>query len=473
MTQRNIMLGWIAYALMRCALLTYPGYVPDVLAYKRWSIQAARNGISQVYRTSRMDYPPLYAYVLAPLGTIDGWLEPEAYENLQDSTLLTVLVKSPPLVFDLAIAWLLYRLARMLRPGPAAWPWTWLLPAAYLLNPAVLFNNAFWGEPDSVHSFFVLASFLALGYGAGWRSTVGGKPASGGGTRMRRSRGAWPAFVLLTLAALMKPLAIPYFPLLLVVSLALYGLRSTLIGIGASAVTAAIVFAPFLADGQGAEVYDRVMGDVSAMPFTSVNAHNLWWLLGAWRKADVPWLGSITATQFSFVLFGCFYAAMLWKAHQLHRSQQGGLQPQQILLLAAALGFSFFILSTHMHENHMFTVIPLLAPLLLFAGPWRKLFIAVSLAVLLNLSLHDPALNRHWPFAIGGESGFENHHFGRPFYVTELTVIWLSTFFNLGLYAVFVLGLFRSGAKSLPASLEEGALIIPGSRASVSRSAAR
>jgi hypothetical protein len=154
---------------------------------------------------------------------------------------------------------------------------------------------------------------------------------------------------------------------------------------------------------------------------------------------------------------------MLWKAHQLHRSQQGGLQPQQILLLAAAVGFSFFILSTHLHENHMFTVIPLLAPLLLFAGPWRKLFIAVSLAVLLNLSLHDPALNRHWPFAIGGKSGFENHHFGRPFYVTELTVIWLSTFFNLGLYALFVLGLFRTGAKSLPTSLEDGALTIPGS----------
>ena len=167
------------------------------------------------------------------------------------------------------------------------------------------------------------------------------------------------------------------------------------------------------------------------MPFTSVNAHNLWWLLGAWRNADVPWLGPITATQFSFVLFGCFYAAMLWKAHQLHRRSREDYSRNKILLLAAALGFSFFILSTHMHENHLFTVIPLLAPCFFSPAPGGS-FSSRSLAVLLNLSLHDLALNRHWPFPIGGESGFENHHFRRPFYVTELTAIWLSTFFNWG-----------------------------------------
>lgn len=458
MKRRTLIWCGIGYALLRWILMVQPGYVYDVSAYKRWSLEAARFGIPRVYETSDMDYPPLYAYILAPLGHLYGALSPEALARMQDSTLLTVLIKLPPLLFDLAIAWLLLRWATLGAASRVAGggerSWRWILPAAYLLNPAVLFNGAYWGEPDSIHSFFILAAFLTVGHGAAfWRRAVP-SPAPGGVASLHAQEGAAPlpapgsavlAWVFLALATLMKPLGAPFFPLLLVLSLALYGARATAAGIGAAAAVTALVFLPFVAAGRGAAVFHRVLGDVNAMPYTSSNAHNLWWLLGSWRNAEVPWLGPLTATQFSMILFAAAYAALLWKAHRLHHGQGGGLRPVQAIGLAALLAFSFFMLSTHMHENHLFAMIPLLAVLLPEGRHWRRLFAAVSLAVLCNLILHDLIIPNHWPWTLGGSTQVQNLDFKRPFFAGELAGIWISTLFNLALYALTLFWIFRPG----------------------------
>ena len=111
--------GLAVYLVIRWMLLVHPGYIYDTSAYKRWAINAAHNGISHVYRTSDMDYPPLYAYILAPLGKIYLWVTPDVSDGVRDTHLLTALVKLPPLIFDLAIALLLFLLARGMagRPG--------------------------------------------------------------------------------------------------------------------------------------------------------------------------------------------------------------------------------------------------------------------------------------------------------------------------------------------------------------------
>ena len=276
-------------------------------------------------RTSDMDYPPLYVYMLAPLGKIYGWFAGPADHRLAESEVqpsLTLLVKFPPLLFDLAIAFLLYGIGpgrrpppppragavRRERPRPATTTSPWSVHARRLPpESGGPFNDGYWGEPDSVHCFFVLAAFLALGSRT---ARIGGlrRRTDDAAADRRRRRTAppapgWPAWVLLTLATLMKPLGAPFFPLLLVLSLAFAGLRSTLLGIGAAAGATLLVFAPFLVHGQGVEVARRVVGDVSLMAYTSSNAHNLWWVLGPWRDAEKPWLGPLTSTQVSLVLF--------------------------------------------------------------------------------------------------------------------------------------------------------------------------
>ncbi len=454
--RRRVQLGVLAYVALRWVLLATPGYVADIQAYEGWALRAAQNGLSQIYATSHIDYPPLYAWILYPLGKVLLWFSAGDPGSAANATLANFLMKLPPLMFDAAIALLMFRYVRRFVEPQPVWSatvpargagdgntgakqvepaihrfspasWAWIIPLCYLMNPAVLFNNGYWGEPDSIHSFFLLAAFLSLG--------------------LRRQ--AWPAWVLWTLATLMKPLGAPFAPLLAVLSVALFGIGASLIGVAAAVATLLVFFSPFLLTGQGATVIHRVLGDVTLMAYTSSNAHNLWWALGGWRDSEAPWLGPITATQFGLGLFGLVYVALLWKAHRLHRSQRGGLRPTQIVALAAAVGFSFFMLSTHMHENHLFVLIPLLLPLLPASKTWRWIYGGASLAVFLNLILHDLVIPERWPFTIGGPTGVINRHLNRPFAGVELGMIRLSTAFNLAFFAIFLVLLFRPGGKGL------------------------
>ena len=236
----------------------------------------------------------------------------------------------------------------------------------------------------------------------------------------------------------MKPLGAPFFPLLLVLTLLIHGPFATAAGVLSSIATAGVVFLPFLATGQGPAVLARVIGDTQLMAFTSTNAHNLWWLIGPWKNSEVPWLGPLTATQVGLLLFGLAYLALLGKGWRTHRAQAGGLRPSQWFALAAAVCFSFFIFSTHLHENHMFGVIVLLLPLLPAGRRWRALFLAVTIGVTANLVLHDLTIPEHWPFTLGGESGVMNLHLQRPFRWGELIGIWVGTFVNLAAYGWFM-----------------------------------
>ena len=438
--RRGTLIALIAYLLLRWILATNPGYVYDVKLYKNWALFAARDGVEEIYsQRSGMDYPPLYAYILYPFGKIYLAAVPEAADALGnqilDSPTLTVLVKLPCILFDFLIAWILLLWVRRLPPALVSHDrWTRLLPWLYLLNPVVLFDSAYWGQPDAIHSAFVLGAFLAFSW----------------------ARSAWPSWVLLTLATLMKPLGAPFFPLLGVASLVRYGFRSTCLGGLAAIGTGLLVFAPYLVTGRMAATVHRILGDVNAMSYTSTNAHNLWWALGGWRDSEVPWLGPFTSTQISLVLFGIFYLGVLLVGHRLHgrgwTNPDEGITPFQIAGLAFVVGLGFFMLSTHMHENHLFIAVPLILPLTVIPGPrrtWvRWIFGAVTLGAFLNLALHDlDPTNQELPrlgfLASGGESGVMNEHMKRPFFLAELWAIRISLWWNLALFAAVLLETFR------------------------------
>lgn len=252
------------------------------------------------------------------------------------------------------------------------------------------------------------------------------------------------------LAALMKPLALPYFPLLLFITVLLTGIRGAVVGMTTAMLTGFAVFLPFLLTGQGAEVFGRVFADIGAMPFTSANAHNLWWALGAWNDSEVPLIGPLTATQIGIALFAISCVAICWTAYRQYKIQRGMLLPSQILAVAAMAGFSFFIFSTHLHENHLFAVVALLTPLVLQHRVWKSLFILVSLGVFINCRLHDiPMDYPHWPYTIGGATGILHPpHYDRTYFVGELLALWFSVVANLAIYTWAMVGIFRPGSRN-------------------------
>jgi Gpi18-like mannosyltransferase len=196
-----ILLFAMAYLFLRGLQLVNPGMTFDLDMYKEWLSKAAEFGVSQVYRTSHMDYPPLYAYILLPFGWLYAGLEKC---GIGGSVTLTAVVKLPPLLFDLGIGWLLWRCTSLEGKPITSRA---VAAAAYLFNPAVLFLTAYWGGPDSIHSFFILASFVTIAYGARFLFRP---QADNLGRSTVVIATAWS---LLALAALMKPLGLPYFPL--------------------------------------------------------------------------------------------------------------------------------------------------------------------------------------------------------------------------------------------------------------------
>lgn len=385
--------GIVAVLALRFVLMSLPGYPPDLQTYKLWALVSGVRGVHTIYDSpepydparlgaqsgpeakgidqiqANYDYPPLYAYLLAPLGWLYAAVAPDPGKGYSGSIVFTMIVKLPPLTFDLAIALLLRRAIRS-RGGPGGWPSRagGAVALLYLALPPVLFDSAYWGQPDSIHTFFVL---LALLFALDGRAVRTG--------------------VALSLACLMKPLGLPFVPLVAFALLLRAGWRRTSLGALAGIGVGLLLFLPYIVTGRGPLVWDRFTGHVDLMPYTSVNAHNLWGLIGPWGNAGDSLLGPLTPKAIGLILFAVAYCLALLGVRRWERSRR---DDDTWFLAGGAVAFSFFFFSTHMHENHLFTLLPFA---LILAGrdrPWRIWATGVTLAVLANMAIHDLELGR-------------------------------------------------------------------------------
>lgn len=449
---RYLALILIALALVRWWLATTPGYPPDLYAYKVWSLQAGTQGIQTVYdsRSSLYDYPPLYAYLLAPLGRLYATITPAAVRDFAatrafaDSATFSILVKLPPLLFDLLLALLLARLAHRHRLWRGRTWLGWLPALLYLWLPPALIDSGHWGQPDVIHTFWILLGLTLI---------LRGRPEWG-----------WAAA---TLGCLMKPLALPYLPLLACATLVVSGwgraLRAGAVGLA----TIVAGFLPFLLTGRAAATMERVFLDVDVMNFTSVNGHNLWMLVKFWHPADQPLLGPISYGMAGQALFAAAYAFILWSLWRLERDRVAGasrmpigrgaldLRAQQHWYLAAAcVASAFFSFSTHMHENHAFALFPLLLVMAGTSRRWMALALVAAASIAVNMLTHDLILARDVWSRIGGDSGYYHPDAFRNLSWLELAAAKLNSLVTLAICGVLLAALrrFRPSGADLPSS---------------------
>ncbi|MBX3028630.1 MAG: phospholipid carrier-dependent glycosyltransferase [Chloroflexi bacterium] len=391
-----VVLLLVALALrLTIAYILFPasGFASDVSTYVFWANAMAEHGPGGFYGALRaadqfVDYPPGYLYVLWLIGGLG-----QALGGSDPYGLMTVLVKVPPMLVDIAVGWLLYRLVLgWAWPSRRAEPLALGAAALYVFNPVTWYDSALWGQTDSVGALVVLMGVAALIRG--------------------NSEGA---SLLGVVAALVKPqFGVVLLPVIAVVLLRRHLLRpgsgprhapwgpSMLQGwlareqgplrVFSSAAVALVTFhvvaLPF---GMGIPDYLAMMGDTAAgYAYLTVNAYNPWALVSAtgttplafsmplWQSDAEPWIGPLPPVAIGAVLLvaGFLYGLgnLLWRDER-----------RTIILTAVFLSICFFVLPTRVHERYLVPVFALLPLLAVASRAWLVTLVAMAAACLINL----------------------------------------------------------------------------------------
>ncbi len=351
-TAALLVLGALA-AVKLAVMPFFPGFGPDVGDYQAWAGQIATYGPAHTYQAGFfLDYPPGYLYALWVVGLI-------AHVIGASGDFYRVIIESPAIVADFALALLMYAFVR--RGSRPAMAFIAMLMVA--LNPPLLFDTVVWGQSDSVMAFVTLLSIVAIlgrQYEIGWG--------------------------LAAIAVLVKPQGLMILPVLGVWTM-LEADFATWIRSGVALIAVAIIgIAPFQIGHEWNWIFKLYTSTAAYYHETSVNAFNLMALIGGLRQADSgTFLGvSYFALGMSLLvpLYG-FIAWILWR----------GRTPTRLLFASFIAIFGFFMVAPRMHERYLYPAVVLAVPLALEAPEMLAVFVLVSITSLINLAYILHTLN--------------------------------------------------------------------------------
>ncbi len=406
----NRSVRWWLIAIAIVALVIYvplsltKGYEGDIEIYMAWTYQITHNGIHSVYSPDFVAPPnttPGLMYPFRVAGELFRiFFSPEFPPTWIDETnqaYLRFLLRLPALLCTAAIAAVAFWWGRsQAREGAAASGapgadgvqpvpargigagdrWALILVAAYVFNPAVIFEAAYYGQTGAVHSLFMLLAVVAM---------VKRKPAWG-----------WAA---LTAGMLTKPQADLFLPLFAIVTLRQHGVRGLLRSVGAAVAVALLMLSPFILHGTLGEMWMRVRNPAAYHPVLSATAHNIWWLFSggaAGMTSDLlapAFLQGLGLSALNYRMIGLSLVGIAYLMVILRTWRDRS--PRTLFLSTAYLFLAFFMLATQIHENHL---IPMFSLLLLACSPRDRktwaLYWLLAATTTLNMALHYPAILR-------------------------------------------------------------------------------
>ena len=382
-----LLLGFALRITIAYVLLPGSGFSSDVGTFAAWANRLADLGLSGFYAPGYfVDYPPGYMYVL--------WLVGGASKALSLAGGTTSLVKLPPMLADIGVAFITFHIVRGWL-GKTNWADRLALIAAaiYLFNPVTWYDSAIWGQTDAIGAFVIVLGLAAL---------IRGNSEGAAG--------------LAVLAALVKPqFGVVMLPLVAMVLLKRHlldpgsgprnspwapaGIRSWLTReqgfwrlVSAAVVGVVVLFVviiPFGLDIPGLiGVFARAAGGYE---FLSINAYNPWALIGSngstplafggvWNGSPdtVPLLGPVPGVLIGGIfLVAGYLVAMVRIAWREDR--------RTILVVGTFLALAFFMLPTRVHERYMFPVFAILPILAVIYRRWILVTVLLSVAAFINL----------------------------------------------------------------------------------------
>ncbi len=331
---------------LKFALMPYfPGFGPDVGDYQAWASQIATFGPAHTYQQGFfLDYPPGYLYALWVVGILGHAIG-------ATGDFYRVIIQSPAIVADLALALVMYAFVR--RGSQSHWAFVAMLMVA--LNPPLLFDTVIWGQSDSVMTFVMLLSIVTL---------LAGKYEI-----------AWG---LAAIAVLVKPQGLMMLPVLGIWTM-LETDFATWLKSGVALVAVAIIgIAPFQIGHEWNWILKLYTSTAAYYHETSVNAFNLMALIGGLRQADSGTLAGVSYFALGMSLLVPLYAFVAWLLWQ-------GRTPTRLMFASFIAIFGFFMVAPRMHERYLYPAIALAVPLALEAPEMLAVFAIITLTCLINL----------------------------------------------------------------------------------------
>ncbi|MDO8581539.1 MAG: hypothetical protein Q7S16_01575 [bacterium] len=335
--------------IVRIPFLFLSGYPDDMQYFTTWSSALGEHGIRSFYvlfRGDQLSFPSyaLYAPMLWGIGS--GGL-----------------LKIPILFFDIVSGVLLYFFLKGQEKGKSI-----VITAAYLFNPALLYAGIVWGQVDTIVTFFVFFALILVVY--------------------KRFSFAWLALVT---AVLVKPQALFFAPLLLLLTIrekqwrTLYTLLPSIFFFG--------IVTVFYLGFDIVRVVSELFRTVERYPYLSVNAFNIWFPLTYAAQgfiSDNTALFHFLSPRFiGIVLFSFFYGMIgrfIWRRPAVANGGDFSI----IFFSAAFVAFAGFMVLTQMHERYLYPFFLLATPLLLSSRSWRIVWAMLSVSFLLNLFIAFP-----------------------------------------------------------------------------------
>lgn len=392
----------LAGFFLRIIFVGNEGFKTDVSTYAAWAIALSQHGFAGFYSTVGFaDYPPGYFYVLAIVGHLWKLLFPA-----HDPAALRALVKLPAILADLGVGALLYAIVRRFASAGVALG----AAALYLLNPAVIYISAAWGQVDSISGGLALLAIYAL---------------------LRSDAGiGWIVFAWLSFgySLLIKPQAAVLLPLLIAFAFVSPQRRrerliGTALGIVAALALAVLLTEPFHPSNPVAALgwlIERYAYGSNVYPYNTVNAFNLWALRGNFWMPDSQSILGLPQYVWGLLLVVAALALIVWRYLQ-DRSAAALLEACAIATLA------FFVLATRMHERYLFNGLLFTIACVPFARRYLYGAIALSFVLFANLQYSLQYLQA----VTGGAPGANAQNLW-GLWTTALSLVTVGTFFWLG-----------------------------------------
>lgn len=299
----------------------------DMNCFVVWARMVYEDGFGAFYHSQGLtDYPPGYMYVLY----VVGWLH--HIFSIQSMSMVSILLtKMPAILCDLLTGYLLYRIAgKNLGSKKALW-----VASAYLLNPAVWFISAVWGQVDSVFTLFLVLMCYCI-----------------------TQKKLIPAYFSLAIGILMKPQMMIFTPVLIYgiidqVFLHNFTYKRMLKELGMGLLAIALMFLLALPFGLE-EVIGQYTKTMGSYPYATVNAYNFWTLQGMnWQPQETVRIG-MSCSHWGTVFILAFLAVSVWLSYKMKDKKE------KYYFISAFIIISMFFFSVRMHERYLFPAMVLL-----------------------------------------------------------------------------------------------------------------